>query len=528
MKKHICILSFLLLVITILSPLSFSQTSFITDDADFWIAGANDDDNLGRAIVSGDLNGDNYDDLVVSASGASPNGRSDAGIVCIFFGNSSFLNTSNIDLSSTQADVSIWGAQADDELGMSLGVGDVMNNGYNSLLIGAPYRSASTGAVFVITFQSGFYGPQTLDLASPTGSQSIVTIIGNSSDYIGRSVDAADMNGDGYAEIMIGGHYYFTDGVGYVVKNNGTFTDGQTLYLSSSSNYHWKMTANEAMDLLGDKVLGADINGDLRADFIISATFAGVLMNNDSTGRVYVMFGSASLPNGTTIGANSANLMIKGRLDTATPSSSDYDDFGGALAVGNVNADGYNDLIIGAPDDEIDRDVVEEIGMTYVVYGRSSFSSTIDLSPSTKGGASPADIAIIGASDVAERIGDSVASGKINFDSIDDIITEAPSAQRSGFTNEGRVFIVFGRDDFPSNFTVNLVSDEQDVVINGNIDNFSSVQAVSTGDGNRDGTSEIYWGGPFLSHSPRSWCGKAFVFQLYNLANVQNNWSLYK
>ena len=529
MLRKIFVLSlFLFFSIIQLLP-SFSQTSYTTDNADFWIAGENVDDNLGRDVVSGDLNGDGYDDLAVSASGASPNGKSDAGMVYVFFGSHTFLNKNNVDLSIEQADVKILGAQTDDELGMSLGVGNIMNNGRKSLLIGAPYRNASNGAVFVITFPSGFYEPQILDLASPTGSQFIVTIIGNSGDYIGRSVDAGDMNGDGYDEIMIGGNY-LSDGIGYVVKNNGTFTNGQIVNLSNSSNYHWKITPVESLDLLGDSVLGADINGDSKADFTIGALFAGNMLGKDSTGRVYVMFGSSSLPNGITISANSANLIIRGRLDTSNsnPSSMDFDYFGGSLASGDVNADVFNDLIIGASEDEINRDVAEEIGMTYVVYGRASFPSLINLSPATKGGASPADIAIIGATNVAERIGDSVASGRINLDLIDDILTEAPSAERPGFNSEGRVFIIYGRNGFPPQFTVNLLSNEEDIVINGNIDDFSSTQAISTGDANNDGISEIYWGGPFLSHDTRSWCGKTFIFQLMRLANVKSSWNFYE
>lgn len=530
MFKKIFALCLSLFLFTILLLPSFSLTSYTTDDADFWIAGENGDDNLGRDIVAGDLNGDGYDDLVISASGASPNGRTDAGMVYVFFGGYSFLSKNDIDLSLDQADVKILGALADDELGMSLGVGNIMTSTRKSLLIGAPYRNASNGAVFIITFPSDFYGPQSLDLASPTGSQSIVTIIGSSGDYIGRSVGAGDMNGDGYDEIMIGGHYFFTNGVGYVVKNNGSYTNGQTIYLSNSSNYHWKMTAAESLDLLGDSVLASDINGDSKAEFIISALFAGNMLNKDSTGRVYVMFGTSSLPNGLTISANSANLIIRGRLDTSNsdPSSSDSDYFGGSLASGDVNADGFNDLIIGASEDEIDRDIAEAIGMTYVIYGRASFPSLINLSPAVKGGPSPANIAIIGATNVAEGIGDSVASGKIDLDSIDDILTEAPSAERPGFDNEGRVFIIYGRNNFPSNFTVNLLNNEQDVVINGNINGFSSVQTVVTGDADKDGISEIYWGGPFLSQDTRSWCGKAFIFQLMHLTNVKSNWDLYK
>ena len=527
-KKIFALCLSLFLFIFLLLPL-FSQTSYTTDDADFWIAGENIDDNLGRDVVSGDLNGDGYDDLAVSASGASPNGKDGAGMVYVFFGSHTFLNKSNVDLSLAQADVKILGALADDELGMSLGMGNIMNITRKSLLIGAPYRNASNGAVFIITFPSDFYGPQILDLASPTGLQSIVTIIGNSGDYIGRSVGAGDMNGYGYDEIMIGGHY-LSDGIGYVVKNNGTFTNGQIVNLSNSSNYHWKMTPGEALDLLGDSVLGVDINGDSKADFIIGALFAGNMLGKDSTGRVYVMFGTSSLPNGITINANSANLIIRGRLDTSTsnPSSMDFDYFGGSLASGDVNDDGYNDLIIGASEDEINRDVAEAIGMTYVVYGRASFPSLINLSPATKGGASPADIAIIGATNVAERIGDSVASGRINLDSIDDILTEAPSAERPGFYIEGRVFIIYGRYYFPPKFTVNLLNNEEDIVINGNIDNFSSTQAITTGDANNDGISEIYWGGPFLSQDIRSCCGKTFIFQLMRLTGVKRNWDLYR
>ncbi len=342
--------------------------------------------------TAGDVNGDGHSDVIIGASSFS-NGQTAEGRAYLFLGTASGL-------SATPA----WTAEGDQDnaaFGYSVATaGDVNGDGYDDVIIGAPnfyngeYRE---GRVFLfLGSASGLY-------ATPTWTAESNQVYA----YFGYSVaTAGDVNGDGYADVIIGA-YFFSNGESY---------EGRAfVYLGGASGLSptpaWTAESNQANAYFGNSVASAgDVNGDGYDDVIVGAYF----FSNGETyeGRAFVYLGGASGLSPTpawTAEANQANAKFGTSVATA----------------GDVNGDGYSDVIVGAPDFS-NGETFE--GRAFVYLGGAS-----GLSPTP---------AWTGESDKGDaRFGFSVATaGDVNGDGLSDVIIGAPY-----FSNplefEGRAYL---------------------------------------------------------------------------------------
>ena len=314
----------------------------------------------------------------------------------------------------------------------------------------------STSTDFTLTITDNLF-PAIVELQDLTSSDGFVI---GSLDFLndsGRSVSSAgDINGDGFDDLIIGatgafysefdGHEvaYPEDRRAYVVfgtnenfnsELNLSTLDGSNGFLINSDI--WDHSSGWSVSSAGD------INGDGFDDLIIGAELAGNYSryNYNDTGQSYVIFGSSgefasSLDLSTLDGSN--GFVING-IDP-------WDKSGKSVSsAGDINGDGFDDLIIGAPNAYPNDNA--SAGESYVLFGSSDeFASNLDLS--TLDGSNGF---VINGIEPGDHLGESVSSaGDINGDGIDDLIIGAPDADFHDNSHAGKSYVIYGVADSKS------------------------------------------------------------------------------
>jgi hypothetical protein len=272
--------------------------------------------NFGESIANaGDVNGDGYFDVIIGASRFS-NGEENEGGAFVYYGSPSGLSAShNWSMESNQANAFF---------GVSVSsAGDVNKDGYADVIIGSSYYDngeTNEGRIFI--YLGSASGLSKTPYFSAEGDQVNA--------FFGKSVACAgDVNKDGFSDVIIGAPGY----------DHGQVNEGRAYlylgtYMGMTQSPAWTGESNQAEAAFGNSVaMGGDVNGDGFSDVIIGANRYDDGLSN--VGKIFVFEGSANgfsfYPDWTFTGSK-----IDGNMGISV------------AAAGDINGDGYGEVIVGA------------------------------------------------------------------------------------------------------------------------------------------------------------------------------------
>ncbi len=400
----------------------------VNTQPDIVFSGHSTNEYFGAAVsAAGDVNGDGYSDVAISTFGGWGDGK-----VYIYFGG---IVMNNVE------DVVLYEGASWTNYGTSISdAGDVNGDGFSDIIVGEKSYDGDRGRSFI------YFGGSQMDTLAD------VVIIGvNYSDELGQTVSGAgDVNGDGFSDVIIGAHQFqssLKSGKAYIYFGGTNMDNLADIILTGPVNgdaFGWSVSG------------GKDVNGDGYSDVVV-----GMWGDNNGRDFAYVYFGGGSMDNVPDVTFNESGSI----------------NFGSSVSMpGDVNCDGYSDIIIGGYKEGV-------VGKSYIYFGGANMNSAKDIELTGEG--------------IGDRFGSVVnGAGDLNNDGYADLLIGA-----WGYSgNTGKAYLyMYGMNG--TLFT--------DLTMTGEASGNSLGYSVSSaGDVNGDGYSDVIVG----AYGYNGYTGRAYIF----------------
>lgn len=455
----------------------------------FTVAGSDKEDLSGASVSeAGDINGDGYGDFLIGAYLADNGAITDAGKIYVVFGQGGAFNPLlNLSTLNGTNGFTINGKTENHQLGWHLSsAGDFNGDGFDDLLLGTPATTldakVNAGETYLIFGKATGYTP-TFDLASLNGTNGF-TIQGEEElDFFGYAVDGiGDINNDNFDDIIISAPFASPNqkskaGIAYIIFGQNTTTPSLLPVANLNGTNGFRINGQTAYQFLGYSVSGAgNFDNDNFDDVLIGAYSADVSDKVDA-GQSYLIYGQ-SAPYASTIELTS----LTGPTGFAINGINAGDFSGWAVSeAGDVNKDGFGDILIGAPAASNPK---EQAGEVYVLFGKTNRSTVFNLN--TLNGNNGFTLKGI---EIQDHVGAALSSvGDVNRDGIDDILIGAKNASPNGFAS-GTAYLFFGKENsFATSFNLSDLDGTNGLSILGKSKDYQLGAALS-GLGDVDGDS---------------------------------------
>ena len=445
-----------------------NETGFSSNTTTADITSGNNDAALVATGVTGDFNGDGFDDKAIGASGEEFGSSNTTGAVHVIYGSSGGLSATAViaDQMWTQDSAGIEGIAEDwDYFGVTISSGDYNGDGFDDLSIGVYGEDIDLAVAsienFDVSINSAVIAKDTgvvqVIYGSPAGLsatavlpdqvwiQGFADIADFSENYdgFGTRLSSGDYNGDGHDDLAIGAQYEETGsldntgGVHIIYGSSGGLSATAVI-----ADQRWTQDSTdiedavEASDEFGSSLSSGDYNGDGSDDLAIGAA-QETIGTSFGTGAVNVIYGSS--------GGLSATAVIADQM--WTQNSTDIDGvaetkeyFSNSLSSGDYNGDGRDDLAVGTPAEDVGT--VIDAGAVNVIYGSSGgLSATAVIADQLLTQDSPG---IDGVAEADDRIGVPLSSADYNGDGRDDLAIAATLEDVGTVIDAGAVHVIYG------------------------------------------------------------------------------------
>lgn len=419
------------------SGLAAARNQFWTQDSPGVVGVAQPEDLFGWSLAAADFNNDGYSDLAVGIRFKVVNGVKKAGGVTVLYGSPTGLTATGSQFWTQSSPGILDTAEPGDQFGYSLVADDFNGDGNADLAVGSPFEDllgTDEGAVNVI------YG-SSLGLRSAgnqfwTQDSPGIPDRSESGDRFGKSLATGDFNGDGRADLAIGVPYESFGGVNRAGRVHIIF--GSPQRLTAAGTQLWDETTpginNSPVlrDQFGQSLAAGDFNHDGHDDLAVGIWFKDFTYIGNQ-GAMQVIYGSAT---GLTATGNQFwSQNSPGILDTAEQG----DQFSQTLAAGDYNADGYADIAVGVPWEDLHSSNVNlDQGAVNVIYGTASGLTATGNQKWTQDSPGILDVA-----ERADHFSESLGAADFNGDGSADLAVGVPWEDLT-VANQGAVNVIYG------------------------------------------------------------------------------------